>query len=89
MRESPQNIGNLVGAVGIELKARLKPRKILILRSAKTAQTPGFAKARYTPGTIIRYLSFEFGKRRDQGCTGVPPAFDRWFETYGSLGYHQ
>ena len=43
--------GWLVGAVGIELKARLKPRKLLISHNAKTAQTPRFAKARYTPGT--------------------------------------
>jgi hypothetical protein len=40
-----------VEVVGIELKARLRTRKLLISHNAKTAQTPRFAKARYTPGT--------------------------------------
>ena len=47
----------LAGAVGIELKARLKPRKLLIPHNAKTAKTPRFAKARYTPRTR-RYARF-------------------------------
>jgi hypothetical protein len=39
------------GAAGIGLKAALKARKLLISHNAKAAQTPRFAKARYTPGT--------------------------------------
>lgn len=48
----------LVGAVGIGPKARLKARKLLISHNAKTAKTPRFAKARYTPGTrrCVRFL---------------------------------
>ena len=41
----------LVGAVGIGLKARLKPRELLISHNAKTAKSPRFAKVGYTPGT--------------------------------------
>lgn len=39
------------GAVGIELKAALKMRKLLILLSAKTTKNNRFAQPRYTPGT--------------------------------------
>ena len=42
---------NLVGAVGIELKSRLKPRNLLILRTRKIAEISEFAESRYTPGT--------------------------------------
>jgi hypothetical protein len=41
----------LVGAVGIELKATLKARKLLILLNAKNAKNIIFAQVRYTPGT--------------------------------------
>src|ERR1700730_13729285 len=41
----------LVGAVGIELKATLKTRKLLILLNGKTAKNTGFAQPRYTAGT--------------------------------------
>jgi hypothetical protein len=43
----------LVGAVGIELKATLKTRKLLILLNEKNAKNVIFAQARYTPGTRI------------------------------------
>src|SRR5216684_3263163 len=39
------------GAVGIELKATLKTRKLLILLNEKNAKNTGFAQVRYTPGT--------------------------------------
>ena len=41
----------LVGAVGIELKAMLKTRKLLIPRTAKSEQIGQTARARYTRGT--------------------------------------
>jgi len=41
----------LVGAVGIELKAMLKTRKLLILLNAKSAKNTELAQVRYTPGT--------------------------------------
>jgi len=41
----------LVEAVGIGLKARLKLRKLLILRTGKMAKTAEIAEATYTPGT--------------------------------------
>ncbi len=41
----------MVGAVGIELKAALKIRKLLILLNAKNAKNTGFAQVRYTAGT--------------------------------------
>ena len=41
----------LVGAVGIELKAMLKARKLLILLNVKNAKNPEFAQVRYTAGT--------------------------------------
>jgi hypothetical protein len=37
--------------VGIELKSRLKPRNLLILRTRKIAEISEFAEPRYTPGT--------------------------------------
>ncbi len=40
----------LVGAVGIELKATLKTRKLLILLNEKNAKNTGFAQVRYTAG---------------------------------------
>ncbi len=43
--------GLLVGAVGIELKATLKARKLLILLTGKNAKNTGFAQPRYTRGT--------------------------------------
>src|SRR5713226_2022904 len=43
--------GRLVGAVGIELKATLKTRKLLILLNEKNAKNIGFAQVRYTAGT--------------------------------------
>jgi hypothetical protein len=44
-------MGWLVGAVGIELKALLRPRKLLILRFGKVGIDPEIAEARYAPGT--------------------------------------
>jgi hypothetical protein len=41
----------MVGAVGIELRAMLKARKLLIPLNAKNAKNTGFAQVRYTPGT--------------------------------------
>jgi hypothetical protein len=41
----------LVGAVGIELKATLKTRKLLIPLNEKNGKNTGFAQLRYTPGT--------------------------------------
>src|SRR5271157_77035 len=41
----------LVGAVGIELKATLKARKLLIPLNAKNGKNTEFAQPRYTPGT--------------------------------------
>jgi hypothetical protein len=37
--------------VGIELKAMLTTRKLLILLNEKNAKNTGFAQLRYTPGT--------------------------------------
>ena len=42
---------SLVGAVGIELKAMLKARKLLISLNARNAKNSGFAQVRYMPGT--------------------------------------
>jgi hypothetical protein len=44
----------LVGAVGIELKATLKARKLLIPLDAKNAKSREFAQVRYTPGSRLR-----------------------------------
>jgi len=41
----------LVGAVGIELKATLKARKLLIPRKGKFEKNSRNAEPRYTPGT--------------------------------------
>ena len=41
----------LVGAVGIELKATLKIRKLFIPLDGKNAKNSGFAQPRYTRGT--------------------------------------
>ena len=41
----------LGGAVGIELKATLKARKLLVPLNAKNAKNIIFAEVRYTPGT--------------------------------------
>jgi len=46
-----RTIRNLVGAVGIELKATLKLRKLLIPLNAKNAKNTGFAQSGYTTGT--------------------------------------
>jgi hypothetical protein len=43
----------MVGAVGIELKATLKTRKLLILLNEKNGKNTGFAQVRYTAGTRI------------------------------------
>jgi len=41
----------MVGAVGIELKATLKARKLLILLNEKNVKNTGFAQLRYARGT--------------------------------------
>jgi len=41
----------MVGAVGIELKATLTVRKLLIRLNGKNTKYTGFAQMRYTPGT--------------------------------------
>jgi len=41
----------LAAAVGIELKAMLKIRKLLILLNGKNAKNTEFAQVRYTAGT--------------------------------------
>src|SRR5208282_402205 len=46
----------MVGAVGIELKATLKTRKLLIPLNAKNAKNIIFAQLRYTAGTRSRTL---------------------------------
>ena len=49
---SPDQSGRwLVGAVGIELKATLKTRKLLIPLNEKNAKNTEFAQVRYTAGT--------------------------------------
>jgi len=45
------SISCMVGAVGIELKATLKARKLLILLNAENDRNSEFAQLRYTPGT--------------------------------------
>lgn len=47
------SIAWLVGAVGIEPKATLKIRKLLILFNRRNARNTGFAQARYTRGTRV------------------------------------
>ena len=39
--------------MGVELKATLKFRKLLIARNEKNAKNIGFAQPRYTPGTRL------------------------------------
>jgi hypothetical protein len=51
-------MGWLVGAVGIELKATLKARKLLILLNEKNAKNTQFAEVRYTPGTRKQQFLF-------------------------------
>ncbi len=51
----------LVGAVGIEPKALLTGRKLLIRLKAKNAKYTGIAQLRYTPGTR--------GLAKDNGMT--------------------
>jgi len=41
----------MLGAVGIELKAALKTRKLLVPLNAKNAKNTGFTQVRYTAGT--------------------------------------
>ena len=48
---SSKEKGWLVGAVGIELKATLKIRKLFIPLDGKNAKNSGFAQPRYTRGT--------------------------------------
>lgn len=48
----------LVGTVGIELKATLKTRKLLILLNAKNARNSECAEVRYTAGTRGRTKSY-------------------------------
>jgi hypothetical protein len=43
----------MVGAMGIELKATLNRRNLLILLNEKNAKNTRFAEVRYTPGTRI------------------------------------
>ncbi len=45
------NNGDVVGAVGVELKAMLKTRKLLIPLNEKSAKNTELAQVRYTPGT--------------------------------------
>lgn len=52
----------LIGAVGIELKAMLKIRKLLIPLNEKNAKNTRFAEVRYTSGT--RGLRGDRKKRR-------------------------
>jgi hypothetical protein len=58
-----QQMGWLVGAVGIELKAMLKTRMLLILRIGKTAKPYAFAEATYRAGTRSANA-----KRPSQSC---------------------
>ena len=48
----------LVGAVGIELKAALKTRKLLILLNEKNAKNTGIAQLRYTPGILAKIPTY-------------------------------
>src|SRR5256885_213947 len=50
----------LVGAVGIELRATLRARKLLILINEETVKNCEFAQVRYTPGT--RRLPYPSGR---------------------------
>jgi hypothetical protein len=54
----------MVGAVGIELKARLKPRKSLILLNEKNTKNTEFTQVRYTPGTQRRQQKALSGSAR-------------------------
>jgi hypothetical protein len=49
--------------VGIELKATLKTRKLLILLNAKNAKNIGFAQPRYTAGTRNCFAHGQLAKR--------------------------
>ena len=48
----------MVGAVGVELKATLKTRKLLISLKEKNAKNTEFAQVRYTPGTQKQQFLF-------------------------------
>jgi hypothetical protein len=67
----------LVGAVGIELKATLKARKLLIPLNAKNAKNSEFAQVRYTAGTrelkmVKCVLESNFKN------TGIPAVMSVW-----------
>jgi hypothetical protein len=53
----------MVGAVGIELKAALKTRKLLILLNEKNAKNTGIAQLRYTPGTLAQNPNLRFSQK--------------------------
>src|SRR6266849_5123463 len=60
-----------LAAVGIELKATLKTRKLLILLNEKNAKNTGFAQLRYTAGTrnhLKKLILFGSGARLTLGC---------------------
>ncbi len=59
-----EQMGWLVGAVGIELKAALNRRKLLILLNEKTAKNTGIAQLRYTPGTPSKVSTYASQKIR-------------------------
>jgi hypothetical protein len=67
----------LVGAVGIELKAMLKTRKLLILVNDKNSKNTRFAEMRYTLGTRATQQQKEVrGERHHSICRMVrtPPS---------------
>ena len=67
----------LGGAVGIELKATLKARKLLIPLNAKNAKNSEFAQVRYTAGT--RELKMVKGVlESDFKNTGIPAVMSVW-----------
>jgi hypothetical protein len=84
---------DLVGAVGIELKAMLKARKLLISLNGKNAKNTGFAKRMYTPNTRRQTRV-----ARQSACTAVqtklaPVTFGmmgadpRWLEILKASGW--
>jgi hypothetical protein len=66
----------LVGAVGIELKATLKTRKLLIPLNEKNAKNSEFAQVRYTAGT--RGAPREFRPFDDTPASGEVYRELRW-----------
>jgi hypothetical protein len=72
-----QQMGWMVGAVGIEVKAILKTHKLLILLNAKDAKNAELAQAGYTGWTVIsaRWVDRSTGSLARRGAS--PPRIER------------